>query len=35
LAGVAIVVLTVAILASLLPAARAAFMQPMRTLREE
>jgi hypothetical protein len=34
LAGVAIVVLTVAILASLLPAARAAFMQPMRTLRE-
>jgi predicted permease len=35
LAGVAIVVLTVATLASLLPAARAAFMQPMRTLREE
>ena len=35
LLGVAGVVLTVATLAALIPAARAAFMQPMRTLREE
>jgi predicted permease len=35
LGGVAGIVLTVATLAALIPAARAAFMQPMRTLREE
>lgn len=35
LVSVAAVVLTVATLAALIPAARAAFMQPMRTLREE
>ncbi len=35
LLGVAGIVLTVATLAALIPAARAAFMQPMRTLREE
>jgi predicted permease len=35
LIGVAAVVLTVATLAALIPATRAAFMQPMRTLREE
>jgi len=32
---VVLVVLTVATLASLVPASRAAFMQPMRALREE
>ena len=35
LIGVAGVVLAVATLAALIPATRAAFMQPMRTLREE
>jgi len=35
LIGVAGIVLTVATLAALIPATRAAFMQPMRTLREE
>jgi ABC-type antimicrobial peptide transport system permease subunit len=35
LVSVAAVVLTVATLAALIPATRAAFMQPMRTLREE
>jgi|SoiMethySBSTD1v2_1073268.scaffolds.fasta_scaffold00524_22 putative ABC transport system permease protein len=35
LASVVLVVLTVATLASLVPASRAAFMQPMRALREE
>jgi ABC-type lipoprotein release transport system permease subunit len=30
-----VVVLTVAVLASLIPAARAAFLQPMQVLREE
>jgi ABC-type antimicrobial peptide transport system permease subunit len=35
LISVAVVVLLVATLAALIPATRAAFMQPMRTLREE
>jgi ABC-type antimicrobial peptide transport system permease subunit len=35
LISVAVIVLLVATLAALIPAARAAFMQPMRTLREE
>jgi ABC-type lipoprotein release transport system permease subunit len=35
LISVAVIVLLVATLAALIPAARAAFMQPMRALREE
>jgi putative ABC transport system permease protein len=35
LAGVVVLVLAVATLAALIPAARAALMQPMRTLRDE